>query len=36
MDRDGVKSDNRIFGLYYTAVGPDEAKNDIFEHIDLE
>lgn len=36
MDHDGVKSDNRIFGLYYTAVGPDEAKNDIFEHIDLE
>lgn len=36
MDRDGVKSDNRIFGLYYTAVGPDEAKNDIFEHINLE
>lgn len=36
MDRDGVKSDNRIFGLYYTAVGPDEAKNDIFENIDLQ
>ena len=36
MDRDGMKSDNRIFGLYYTAVGPDEAKNDVFEHIDLE
>ena len=28
--------DNRIFGLYYTAVGPDEAKNDLFEHIGLE
>jgi len=36
MDRDGVKSDNRIYGLFYTAVGPDEAKNDFFEHIDLQ
>lgn len=35
MNRDAVKYDNRIFGLYYTAVGPDEAKDDIFEHIDL-
>ena len=35
MNADAVKFDNRIFGLYYTAVGPDEAKNDIFEHIDL-
>ncbi len=36
MDRHGKISDNRVFGLYYTAVGPDEAKNDFFEHIDLQ
>ena len=27
-------NDSRYFGLYYTAVGPDEAANDLFEHID--
>jgi len=36
MDHDGTKYANGMFGLYYTAVGPDEAKNDLFEHIDLE
>lgn len=36
MDRHGKISNNRIFGLYYSSVGPDEAKNDIFEHIDLQ
>ncbi len=35
MNREAVKYDNNIFGLYYTAVGPDEAKNDLFEHIEL-
>jgi len=35
MNRDSIKYDSNVFGLYYTAVGPDEAKNDIFEHIDL-
>ncbi|MBQ6960679.1 MAG: PIG-L family deacetylase [Clostridia bacterium] len=35
MNREAVTYDNKIFGLYYTAVGPDEAKNDLFEHIDL-
>ena len=36
MNREAETFDNKIFGLYYTAVGPDEAKNDIFEHIDLQ
>ena len=36
MDKHGKTSDNRKYGLYYTAVGPDEAKNDFFEHIDLQ
>lgn len=31
--RDSGHDDNRRFGLYYTAVGPDEQKNDLFEHI---
>lgn len=35
MDREAKTYNNRRFGLYYTAVGPDEAKNDFFEHIDL-
>ena len=26
--------DNSRFGLYFTAVGPDEKKNDFLEHID--
>ena len=26
--------DNSLFGLYATAVGPDVAKNDLFEHIE--
>ena len=34
--RDSGKHDNRLFGLYYTAVGPDEKKNDFFEHIEAE
>lgn len=36
MNREAVTYDNKIFGLYYTAVGPDEAKNDFFEHIELK
>ncbi len=33
MDRQGVLYDNSLFGLYYSTVGEDEAKNDLFEHI---
>ena len=33
MEREAVAYKNWIFGLYYTAVGPDEEKNDFFEHI---
>lgn len=33
MRRQGVQYDNTCFGLYYTAVGPDEEKNDFLEHI---
>ena len=33
MEEFGTVYDNRVFGLYFTAVGPDEAKNDFFEHI---
>lgn len=33
MNDEAVRYDNRIFGLFYTAVGPDEAGNDLFEHI---
>ena len=36
MNREAETYDNKICGLYYTAVGPDEEKNDFFEHIDLE
>ncbi|MBQ8082503.1 MAG: PIG-L family deacetylase [Clostridia bacterium] len=35
MNRKERIYNNRLFGLYYTAVGPDEAKNDFFEHIEL-
>lgn len=31
---DGGKWDNSLFGLYFTAVGPDLEKNDLFEHIE--
>ncbi len=31
---DGGKWDNSLFGLYYTAVGQDVEKNDLFEHIE--
>lgn len=34
--RDNGDFDNSLFGLYYTAVGPDEAKNDMMENIPLE
>ncbi|MBQ9008894.1 MAG: PIG-L family deacetylase [Clostridia bacterium] len=34
--RDYGKHDNRLFGLYYSSVGPDEEKNDFFEHIEEE
>ena len=27
---------NNVFGLYYSAVGPDEQGNDLFEHIGAE
>ena len=33
MEEFGTVYDNRLFGLYYSAVGPDVAKNDFFEHI---
>ena len=36
INENAAEYDNRIFGLYYTAVGPDEAKNDLFEHIGLK
>ncbi|MBR6030326.1 MAG: PIG-L family deacetylase [Clostridia bacterium] len=32
---DGGDNNNAVFGLYYTAVGPDEDKNDLMEHIIL-
>ena len=35
MNREAKTYNNRLFGLYYTAVGPDEAKNDFLEHLDL-
>ncbi|MBR5109374.1 MAG: PIG-L family deacetylase [Clostridia bacterium] len=35
MTREAKTYNNRLFGLYYTAVGPDEEKNDFFEHLDL-
>ena len=35
MNREAKTYNNRLFGLYYTAVGPDEAKNDFFEHLSL-
>ena len=30
---EGGKTDNTLFGLYFTTVGPDEAGNDLMEHI---
>ena len=30
---DSGKNDNRLFGLYYSTVGPDEAGVDMFEHL---
>ena len=30
---DGRRYNNALFGLYYSAVGPDTAKNDFFENI---
>lgn len=30
---DGGEMDNSVFGLYFTAVGPDERGGDLFEHI---
>ena len=33
---DGGACDNRLFGLYMTQVGPDEAGDDLFEHIGPE
>ena len=35
MSREAKMYNNRLFGLYYTAVGPDEAKNDFLEHLSL-
>ncbi len=34
MEKHGVMYDNRKFGLYYSAVGPDEACNDFMEHVE--
>lgn len=34
MEEHGVRFDNRKYGLAFTTVGDDEAKNDFFEHID--
>ena len=34
MDNQGVKYDNKLFGLYRTTVGYDEAGGDFFENID--
>ena len=31
--KDGRKYNNRLFGLYWTTVGPDVEKNDFFENI---
>ena len=31
---DKGRLDNSLFGLYFTSVGPDEAMNDLFEHIE--
>ena len=31
---EGGACDNTLFGLYMTTVGPDEAGNDLFEHIE--
>jgi len=31
--QDGGEYDNSLFGLVRTTVGPDEEKNDFFEHI---
>lgn len=33
MEWHGVKYDNTLFGLYYSAVGPDVEKNDFMENI---
>ena len=33
MDSDGRRFDNTLFGLVYSAVGPDTEKNDFLEHI---
>lgn len=33
LDKHGKWYDNRLFGLYYTSVGPDVLKNDFFENI---
>ncbi len=30
---DGGETDNSLFGLWFTAVGPDERGDDLFEHI---
>ena len=32
--QDYGKYDNSLFGLYYSAVGPDTGKNDMFENLD--
>ena len=36
MQNSGRDYDNTRFGLYFTAVGPDEAKNDFLEHINWQ
>jgi|GEM_PF-741153 len=34
MERDGVRYDNRVYGLIHTTVGDDVEKNDLFENIE--
>ena len=33
MEKEGVEYDNRLFGLYYSTVGEDKDKDDLFENI---
>ena len=33
MEEFGTVYDNRLFGLYFSTVGPDVLKNDFFENI---
>ena len=33
MEKDGVRYDNRVYGLIYTTVGDDARKDDLFENV---